>query len=62
MRSERPSRRSKYRSRDLVLRVFEAIESGDRSPTPIAARLGIPVTAIGRTLGLLAKMGVVRLG
>ena len=48
--------------RDLVLRVFDAVDTGDHSATPIATRLGIPVTAIGRTLGLLAKMGVVRLG
>ena len=48
--------------RDLVLRVFDAIEAGDRTPAPISARLHFPLSAIGRTLGLLAKMGLVRLG
>ncbi len=48
--------------RDLVLKVFAAVESGETSPATIAIRLKFPISAIGRTLGQLAKMGVVRLG
>ncbi|WP_397420440.1 glycosyltransferase family 4 protein [Phenylobacterium sp.] len=48
--------------RDLTLSVFAAVETGDTTPTAIATRVNYPVSAIGRTLGQLAKMGVVRLG
>ena len=48
--------------RDLLLRTFAAVEAGDTAPATIATRLNYPVSAIGRTLGQLAKMGMVRLG
>ncbi|WP_409035289.1 hypothetical protein, partial [Phenylobacterium sp.] len=48
--------------KDLTLRAFAAVEAGDATPAIIAIRLNYPVSAIGRTIGQLAKMGMVRLG
>lgn len=48
--------------RDLLLQTFAAVEAGDPTPAVIAARINYPVSAIGRTVGQLAKIGVITLG
>lgn len=49
-------------SKDLVLRVFAAVQAGEQTPGAIAVTLNVATPPIVRTLGLLAKMGFVRLG
>lgn len=48
--------------KDLVLRVFAALRTGPETVESVAAALNTAIPPIARTLGLLAKMGFVRLG